>query len=160
MGYRNYVGKIKKEINKDYEVILKDEYDWLGCYDLVDTIYNFGKGCDFDIKEHLSDYFEKEKTNLHFNQDYEFKQITKEGFEKIINKYKEFILSYYEELKEEDYKEHVKRAISEWKYPVIVNLRDGDMLTGSWLYEYAIFDLVRIYKTFDWENDIMIWYGY
>lgn len=41
------------------------------------------------------------------------------------------------------------------------NLDDGkDEVTSSWKYEYSIFELVRIYKSFDWENNVMIHYGY
>ena len=39
-------------------------------------------------------------------------------------------------------------------------LDDGDSVTTSWKYEYSVFELVRIYKTFDWENDLLIYYGY
>jgi hypothetical protein len=38
--------------------------------------------------------------------------------------------------------------------------RDDDCIVSSWKYEYAQFELVRIYKTFDWEKDVMIYYGY
>jgi len=30
----------------------------------------------------------------------------------------------------------------------------------SWLYEYSIFNLVHVLKTFDWENDNLLFYGY
>jgi hypothetical protein len=40
------------------------------------------------------------------------------------------------------------------------NLENGDSVTTSWKYEYSIFELVRLYKTFDWENDLLIYYGY
>ncbi len=40
------------------------------------------------------------------------------------------------------------------------NLEDGDSVTTSWKYEYSIFELVRLYKTFDWENNLLIYYGY
>lgn len=36
---------------------------------------------------------------------------------------------------------------------------DGEM-TGSWLIEYAIFNLIHILKTFDWENDYLIYSGW
>lgn len=40
------------------------------------------------------------------------------------------------------------------------DLEQKDKITTSWKYEYAQFELVRIYKTFDWENNIMVYYGY
>lgn len=40
------------------------------------------------------------------------------------------------------------------------DLDKGEEVTTSWKYEYAQFELVRIYKTFDWENNLMLYYGY
>jgi len=40
------------------------------------------------------------------------------------------------------------------------NLEKGDSITTSWKYEYSIFELVRLYKSFDWENNLLIYYGY
>ena len=36
---------------------------------------------------------------------------------------------------------------------------DGE-ITGSWSYEYAIFNLVYIYRNFDWENNYLIYSGW
>lgn len=56
---------------------------------------------------------------------------------------------------------HIISAHTEWNMIVPFNLDDGkDEVTSSWKYEYSIFELVRIYKTFDWENNVMIHYGY
>lgn len=33
-------------------------------------------------------------------------------------------------------------------------------LVSSWKYEYSIFNLVLLYRTFDWKRNIMIYYGY
>jgi hypothetical protein len=35
----------------------------------------------------------------------------------------------------------------------------NDKINRSGLYEYAIFELVRVYKTFDWENDALVLIG-
>jgi hypothetical protein len=57
--------------------------------------------------------------------------------------------------------EHIKTFNSEWNYLTPYNLDNGeDKITNSWKYEYAIFELVRIYKTFDWKKKVMIYYGY
>lgn len=56
---------------------------------------------------------------------------------------------------------HIISINSEWNMLVPFNLDDGkDEVTSSWKYEYSIFELVRIYKSFDWENNVMIHYGY
>ena len=36
----------------------------------------------------------------------------------------------------------------------------SDCIVNSWKYEYAIFELVRIYKSFDWDNNVMVYYGF
>jgi hypothetical protein len=36
---------------------------------------------------------------------------------------------------------------------------EKDLVT-SWKYEYAIFNLVNLYRTFDWKRNVMIYYGY
>jgi hypothetical protein len=56
---------------------------------------------------------------------------------------------------------HIISINSEWNMLAPFNLDDGkDEVTSSWKYEYSIFELVRIYKSFDWENNVMIHYGY
>lgn len=37
---------------------------------------------------------------------------------------------------------------------------DSRVIVQSWLYEYSIFELVRLYKEFDWENDVLLFYGW
>ena len=55
---------------------------------------------------------------------------------------------------------HVRSLRTEWVDLDIFNLEDGDSITSSWKFEYAIFELVRIYKSFDWKKDIMIYHCY
>lgn len=56
---------------------------------------------------------------------------------------------------------HFKSKYVEWNKLEIINFdKNKSYLTNSWRYEYSIFDLVRIYKIFDWNNKIMILYGY
>lgn len=61
--------------------------------------------------------------------------------------------------------EHVKSMGVEWGVKSFLEMKPydltrGDEVTNSWKYEYTIFDLVRIYKTFDWKKNVMIYYGY
>lgn len=37
---------------------------------------------------------------------------------------------------------------------------DTKCITTSWKYEYSLFELVRIWKTFDWKSNILILYGW
>ena len=55
---------------------------------------------------------------------------------------------------------HVRNMRTEWTHMTPFHLDKGDEITLSWKYEYAIFELVRIYKTFNWKKNIMVYYGY
>jgi hypothetical protein len=60
---------------------------------------------------------------------------------------------------------HVKGMAMEWGVTGMFDewlpysLEHDDIVT-SWKYEYAIFNLVDLYKKFDWKKNIMIYYGY
>lgn len=56
--------------------------------------------------------------------------------------------------------DHVRSMRTEWTAMTPYDLNRDDEVTTSWKYEYAIFELVRIYKTFDWKKNVMIYYGY
>ena len=46
----------------------------------------------------------------------------------------------------------------EYHYPNI-DLTDKWKVSGGWSYEYLIFDLIHIYKIFDWDNDVLLAIG-
>lgn len=62
---------------------------------------------------------------------------------------------------------HVREMANEWgvagffedTLPYNTNL-DNSNIVSSWSYEYEIFELVRLYKAFDWKRNIMVYYGY
>ncbi len=56
--------------------------------------------------------------------------------------------------------EHVRSFRSEWVQLIPYSLERGDAITDSWKYEYAVFELVRVYKHFNWKKNVMIYYGY
>lgn len=57
--------------------------------------------------------------------------------------------------------EHVRHMQREWVFTTPYNLKsESKCITTSWTYEYEIFELVRIYKSFDWKKNIMFYYGY
>lgn len=62
---------------------------------------------------------------------------------------------------------HVRDMATEWgvaawfkdSVPYNIDLSDSNLIS-SWKYEYGIFELVKLYKTFDWKRNVMIYYGY
>lgn len=62
-------------------------------------------------------------------------------------------------------KAHIHDKVYEWRnefFPMLkpYDLSDRDCIVSSWLYEYQIFELVRVYKSIDWQNDCIIFYGW
>lgn len=57
--------------------------------------------------------------------------------------------------------EHVKSFRTEWTRLTPYNLHnDSPAITTSWKFEYGLFELVRIYKNFDWKRNVMYYHGY
>jgi len=55
---------------------------------------------------------------------------------------------------------HIFSYSTEWKLLTPYNLNESlPQITDSWKYEYSIFELVHIYKTFDWNKNRMVYYG-
>jgi hypothetical protein len=61
---------------------------------------------------------------------------------------------------------HVRSVAGDWGEFTFPNILPYDLsesnenICKSGRYEYCIFDLVRIYKTFNWKKDILVYYGY
>jgi hypothetical protein len=181
MGYRNYIGYISK---KEYNVIKDFTYEEL-CkhYDtdyvrphIVTEIYEFGKYCDH-LEFLRDDFFTNKETNEYFNNDdYEFFKTDKSCLKYWIEHYNENVKKYYLDLldgidvygdvkniSEEKVRKlvnHVNSMSSEWNCLTPYDLENGDAVTKAWKYEYEIFELVRIYKTFNFKKNILVYYGY
>jgi hypothetical protein len=81
---------------------------------------------------------------------------------KVIDSFKSLLVDDEKKTKAEKMEEAIQSKISEWgaytrPYNLDVNIFK---LVNSYSYEYTIFDLVRLYKSIDWENACLIFYGY
>ena len=62
--------------------------------------------------------------------------------------------------------QYIRCELDEWDNKYVPNLRpynlnkESEELVDSWMYKYTTFELVRIYKTFDFENYAMLFYGW
>lgn len=108
--------------------------------------------------------------------DFEYYIVGKEGLLKTIESYKKKVINYYEDLLKDDnsdkvfrprtseqkIEEHFDNMIREFNYIDFVNLNinDKNILTNSWLYEHAIFNLVHILKTVNWEKYTLLLVGH
>ena len=168
MGYRTYICQIKKE---DYdEEKIKNNYDYLR--EKTEELHELGKYYNandfegFEIVHNLGD------------DDREYYVITRDSLLAIIKDYHNKTLSYYKSIftqqKEADHYRDpelpidcVEKKLREWGddsfkyglYPYNLKLNDP-CIVNSWSFEYAIFELVRVYKTFNPETHYMVYRGY
>lgn len=184
MGYRNYVASLPKEVHKEAKDLTskelcekytpndKEEEDGYIYFDdhrslpRFKELHCFGKYCEFGIQDNLTRFYSK-RDDLY--EDCEFHVLDKDGFIKIIEWYHQKNAEYFTDMvaKVENVsamRSHFAGKLSEWKNgynikPYNLEPEKSEMIS-SWKYEYAIFELVRIYREFDWENNVMVWYGY
>lgn len=151
----------------------EDEPTYVPVYRLGEEIYEFGKYVEwaFAMQEKNESIFSSEELKECY-EDYTPILCSKEDFLSVIDIYKKKIASYLESLlsndeyatAEQKCQRDIKDRLDEWKNtfgysPVNTDL-DKAYITKSWLYEYSIFELVRLYKTFDWENDALMLVGW
>ena len=162
--------------------------DFVDSFEITKELYEFGKYTEFDNKKFFKPFFKNKKLQEYYEGD--FWIVEKEFLKHIIEHYKGKIIAYYDKLldcsttdrthekhgvlriKEEELKNiapekfaewfrHIIDMRMEWTHDFAFNMKeDSDKVTHSWKYEYSIFELVRIYKTFDWKNNSMVYYGY
>lgn len=132
-----------------------------------------------------NDDFKKEIVNLYDNPDCDFYTISKEGFKMLALEFRRRIINHLEKVMyvhehpdekdsikywgTETLEDYVKGELIYWKsewdgydgekeYSEL-NFKNPFLVSGSWQYRNAIFDMVHIYKVFDWDNYSMVVYG-
>ena len=176
----------KKELYAYKNEKIEDGY--VGVYDIAEKpLYELGKYVDEFDKKYFSPVFNNKDLQKEMTDEHDFYIVEKDFLEAVIIRYGLKVRNYYNEmlkdfLTNEKYPklkdiskvpsesifkivEHVRDMSFDWGCSVFsdrmpYDLEKGDAVTTSWKYEYAQFELVRIYKTFDWDNNIMIYYGY
>ena len=187
MGYRNYLYTIPKknvkevrklnlkELKEKYgeedgyvssSEVLKDmkcifEYGKLYWDDTVERIHNTGEQLFLD--EEVQENFCDEDIYL----------VGKDALKVTIEIYENKIKEMYKKLLDNTnlsdeeikykYEEHIKEYNSWWRtnWRNVINLDENDeCICNSWLYEHQIFELVRLYKTIDFEEYDLIFLGY
>lgn len=169
---------------KVYQNVCDDESNWFAPYNVGNMIYELGKHSKIGSKLESERYslFTSDELKERYS-DYGFALLTKDDFKAVIESYRQKIiewfksllepeddlLSMYELSKEERRRllidQKIQDKIDNWsgKYfrisPIDLD-ENKERITSDWSYEYAIFELVRLYKTFDWENDDLILMGW
>jgi hypothetical protein len=181
MGYRVYLGKIPKHDRKQF-MHLKD---YNTAYDFwekrKDTSYSpegyvelaeLGK-----YVEYVSDGFELEEFYNYDLSEEEFVIAPRELLVFIIEQYRQSTLEFYQEAVRtidsgdvNKVKRHLENKVTEWDTMYYSNFNTAPQdhaesypdvrLTKSWKFEYAIFNLLHLLHTFDWDNNYLIYSGH
>ena len=162
LGYHKGHPHDKNDI-LDYNEFSKIEYEFgSNFWDEAEKII-----ADSNATWCLSPLFHKDKACApHVVQEHTLKTI--------INVIKENIINYYKNLLKGDdatryamMRTHVEETIKEWEpeyrpdimSPINFNQNDKK-LTNSWRYEYSIWELVKLYKSFDFEKNTLLFVGW
>ena len=171
----------KDELYSFYSEDPKDGH--VGAYDICQTQHELGKYIDYVSPEMTNRFFNNDELEKDFNQDTELYVVGRDFLSHVINVYKSKIKSLYDgligdinantsgpeflkqftDIKITEMFLHIRNMAAEWRYESAPPFRldDGKAeISSSWKYEHSIFELVRIYKSFDWENDILCLYAY
>jgi len=185
MGYRLYIGKMKSKV---YEKIrFMDEKELMKKF--PETIEGIDNDiyCNFRLLP-LEPLFcfgkyyvlpcEAEPVfiqKMNFEVDHDFKLISKDQFAQVIEERRTNIINIYlETLNEgpEECRKEIKTIINEFRNFILIggkkiktavrayNLDSNVKITDSYMWIFSIFELIHIYKTFDWKNNVMIFYGW
>jgi hypothetical protein len=166
MSYRSRLGKIaktekEKYKGKSYEEVAAMMGEDFVCYrpNAHTELFELGKYFEFTKgKINFYDFDIEDETEC------EFYIMSKEDLKELIYDYHEIIYNFYERLAKgkDDVQAFVDGQAREWcskfsnPYYLDEETTDGEIVK-SWKYEYSIFNLVYIYRTFDWENDYLIY---
>jgi uncharacterized protein YwgA len=217
MGYRKYLATLSKKKYNKIKKFNKNEWykynnisldDWVGVWEIGESIYELGKCVESFDKKLFKPVFLNKKLQSEYEDEYDFYKVGPKFLEAIINRYSENIRLHYSNMTDAFYKDgkcisdfynskkydyinkkcifdfskiteeeqyaiyqcidHVINMAQEWginsysgqenKKPFI--LKKGIDIVSSWKYEYEIFELVKIYNSFNWKKNIMVYYGY
>lgn len=151
------------------------EYDYFPIYNLGRELFEFGKYYENadEMYKHGDSLFGNAALREEY-RDYEPIVLDKSGLLCAIEWQANRVRSIYEdllleksELNEFDtrtqhmrMREHIESHQRWWQWGACDLDESREHLVRSWLYEHTIFDLVRIYKSFDWENKRLVFFGY
>lgn len=190
MGYRHYLYKVKKdELNKIRNMTNSDIYIHTKSND-EDNYWSpldlFRDKCIYELGEidntmwkilknnRIDEIFTQEEVKEHM-EEYDNGILNADGFLKIMETYKEKIISYLNDLLVDGYKEswrENKTSYEKMKEHLEEKIRfitvsdeydfnlKNERITGSWTFEYSLFELIRLYKTINWDNYYVIYLAY
>lgn len=182
MGFRLYLGKISKKIYENVQGMTYEEV--VKKYIPKNSGFHNFKGLTevYCLGKNLDTYPEDCKKFFPFDvDDTDFLIVSKDYLKALIEDYRKSVHENYKtlwqtsknvydgyEVSKEDLAQlcmELRQKIGEWEgvyvkpYWLEEEHTDG-FVVRSWKYEYAIFNLVHILRSFNWERDQLILYGW
>ena len=182
MGYRTYLAVVSRlktvPIRYDEPGVYLDESGYLPDDDGESTAFyqfvsdRFGRRDEFcvdglDIPEDAGEpFFVNPETQAIFEH-YNPRVVGKEECLLAIELMRQFVLNYYKEAMEagpDRWQAIVNEKIQTWEAPYKItpyNLRlNSKNVVSAMITEYEIFDMVRMYKSIDWDTEMVVFYGW
>lgn len=187
MGYRNYLGIIKKEdfkkIDTDFIEYIKDEYGYCSIEDILEEagaieIQELGKWSkegshleykNTEVPKELLTSFQVIKKYIN-GQGCGFNLLTPRDLLFVIRSYRMRTHKYLKKLLNEDkYDErsteekcisYVKDKLDWWKYSANTRQDLKYTINDNWSFEYDMFNLLHNYKMIDWNEYLLIIWGW
>lgn len=179
MGYRNYITIVDREelkkLNDIPECDICDNFGDSGAslymhvtHALPKELYELGRCVDLSfLEKHRVRGAIPRWLYASLNDDSDFFEISKDGLLAIIDDFRQKVVAYYENvIKEEECLTEIVDKVYLWgkcvdQFKVTpYDLTDKESIVSSWLYEYGIFELVRLYKTIDYDKYAIIITGW
>ena len=177
----NFAEKHGYKVDRD---CCDDGSGWFSPYKIGTELYELGKYSEiaFKLESERPSLFTSEELKKRYS-DYGFALLTKDDFKAVIEAYRQKIFNWFQSLLNPDESQIISNKLSkeerkhlEWEFAIRDKLdawsgkyfeispidldESRERITGGWSYEYAIFELVRLYKIFDWENDDLVLVGW
>ena len=141
-----------------------------GVYFLPDMLAEANEKDDFlpgkmEILTRIGTPLFKNATVQQYFEHYKPKVISEQEFLEVIEAFRERIHQYYENLIKNPklWEAEIRDKADTWEAPYVkpYDLNNNrKFLVGSYDDEYQIWDLIRIYKSIDWEKDSVVIYGW
>lgn len=171
-----FVKTMQKFRNEIVEYDSFDDHYYVSLHNIGKVLFEFGKYYENsdEMYKHGDSLFSSEELRELY-EDYGAIVLEPDGLLCALGWQRNHVIEMYEDLlrekSERDWDsrpqldrliENAKDYLAWWKYgdgPADLNL-NRSRLVSSWLYEHTYFELVRIYKTFDWDNQSIIFLGW
>lgn len=172
MSFRSYLSVIDKSKLKEIKNLsLNDIYKFFNVDNVVDFIFKFERIFEFGSYSNYDEYILKNSSYIFNNEEvkeeleeYYCRKISEKQFLNLIEKVRQDVGEYFNELSENEkkYRKHIENKKTKWNETILVpynlnketkNIIDDDFL------EYNIFELINIYKRIDFTKQTLLFIG-